>query len=352
MQQKYKAAYLSAPHDLNLREVDVPRIEKDQALIRVKTCSICGSDIECYGGESKEGRYDIAPYVPGHEWSGEVLDVGKNVTALKKGDKVTSDCVLQCGNCYNCKSGLSTASCLNFREVGFRPDSPGGMAELFVLEEKNLHRLPDDFTWEEGALVEPFSVSYFTIWGDGGYVDASDNVVIFGAGPIGLLSLVVSKVAGARVIVVEPVEFRRAFAARMGADEVINNRTENVKDRVMELTQGRGANLVVEASGDDEAIAFCFDVAAFSARIRLVGHSIGRKVAVEIGLTIWKGLFIHGQAGAPYFLPQTIRSMSRVKKQIDLSQLITHRFPLEKIQDGFEWASRGKKESIKVMLTM
>lgn len=352
MNSKYKSAYLSGPYDLKLKEVDLPKIGRNQVLVRVKAAGICGSDVECYTGKSKEGRYDIAPYVPGHEWAGEVIDVEKDVATLRKRDKVTSDCVLPCGKCYNCKTHLSTASCENMREVGFRPDSPGGMGEFFVLEERFLHKIPEEFTWEEGALIEPFSVSYFGVWGEGGYVDASDDVVVFGAGPIGLLALVVAKVAGAKVVVVEPIELRRRIASKLGADEVVSPKTQNVKEMVSDLTKGRGANLVVEASGVDEAIALCFDVAGYGARIRLIGHSIGRKVPVEIGLTIWKGLFVHGQAGAPYFFPRTIQFMSRARERMNFSQIITHRFPLEKIQDAFDLAVKEKEEAIKIMLTV
>jgi len=352
MNSTYKSAYLSGSYDLKLKEVDLPKIEKDQALVKVKAAGICGSDVECYTGKSKEGRYDIAPYVPGHEWSGEVVDVGKDVTTLGKGDKVTSDCVLPCGKCHNCKAHLSTASCENMREVGFRPDSPGGMGEFLALEERFLHKIPEDFTWEEGALIEPLSVSCFGIWGEGGHVDASDDVVVFGAGPIGLLALVVAKVASAKVIVVEPIEFRRRIAGKLGADQVLSPKTQNVKEAVSDLTKGRGANLVVEASGEDEAIAACFHVASHGARIRLIGHSIGRKVPVEIGLTIWKGLFVHGQAGAPYFFPRTIKFMTQARQRMDFSQVITHRFSLEKIQDAFDLAVKEKEEAVKVMLTV
>ena len=351
MNSKYKSVYLSGPHDLRLKEVDLPGIEKGQVLVKVKGAGICGSDVECYDGKSKEGRYDIAPYVPGHEWVGEVVDVDKDVATLKKGDRVTSDCVLPCGKCHNCKSNLSPASCENMREVGFRPDSPGGMGEFLVLEEKFLHKIPEDFSDEEGVLIEPYSVAYFGIWGDGGYVDASDDVVVFGAGPIGSLALVIAKVAGARVMMVEPIELRRKVAVELGADEAVNPETQNVKEAVLDLTKGRGANLVVEASGEDEAIAACFDVAGFGARIRLIGHSIGRKVPVEIGLTIWKGLFIHGEAGAPYFFPRTIKFMTQARQRMDFSQVITHRFSLEKIQEAFDLAAR-RDEAIKVMLTM
>jgi L-iditol 2-dehydrogenase len=345
-----KVLHLSKPYDLTLKELAIPKPRGEQVLVKLKAAGICGSDVECFMGKSKEGRYDIAPYVPGHEWSGEVVEIGDKVLSLRKGDKVTGDCVLHCGNCANCKSGLSPASCQNMREVGFMPNSPGGMGEYLVLEERYLHKFPDDLSFEEGALVEPFSVSYFGIWGEGGHVDASDEVVVFGAGPIGLLALVVAKVAGARVMVVEPIDKRKQLATKLGADHVFNPKTEDIKKSVLQATAGRGADLVVEASGNDQAIASCFDVAGFGARIRLIGHSVGHKVPAEIGLTIWKGLFIHGQAGAPFFFPRTIRFMNQARKSINYSQMITHRFPFVEVKEAFKFAEEKKTEAIKIMI--
>ena len=124
-----RAAYLAGPCDLKLREVPIPRVKAEQALVRLKATGICGSDIECYLGHSKEGRYDIGPYVPGHEWAGEVVEVGKDVSTLKKGDNVVGEAVLPCGKCQNCKWALPPAACENMGEVGFMPSRPGGMEE-------------------------------------------------------------------------------------------------------------------------------------------------------------------------------------------------------------------------------
>jgi len=350
MDSRHKRAYLSGPYDLKLKDVETPKVSGEQVLVEVKAAGICGSDVACYTGKSKEGRYDIAPYVPGHEWSGEVVDVGENILTLKKGDRVTSDCCLPCNRCDNCKDGLNPAYCKNLREVGFMPHAPGGMGEFLVIEEPFLHKLSDDMTYEEGALVEPFSVSYFGIWGDGGYVDASDEVLIFGAGPIGLFAGVVAKVAGARVITVDPIKYRREMAAKLGVDEVIDPETQNVRELISDLTKGRGINLVVECSGTNEAIALAFDIAAHGARIRFIGHSIGRKVPVEIGLSIWKGLFLHGHAGSPCFFPRTIKFMTRAKTRINYSQVIIHKFPLERIREAFDLAEKEKERTVKIML--
>jgi len=347
---KAKIAFLHKPYDLRVEEVEIPKLKSDQILVKVKACGICGSDVECYEGKSKEGRYDIAPYTPGHECAGQVEEIGSKVSTFKVGNKVTSDCVLECGYCRNCKSGKMPSACENMRETGFRPDSPGGMGEYLIIEERYAHKLPDKWSYEEGALVEPFSVGYFGLWGNGRYVDASDTVIIFGSGMIGLSALIVAKTAGAKVIVIEPLKNRRDLAIKFQADEVIDPINCNLKKNISELTDGLMGSVVIEASGNDNAIASIFDVAGHSARIGLIGHSIGRKVPVEIGLTIWKTLTIKGSGGIKTFMPRTIIFMDRIRDKVNLKGLISHKYAFEEIQDAFKEATENKVNALKIML--
>lgn len=350
----FRALYMEGPKQLSLKELKLPeKIGDGKVLIKVKAAGICGSDVECYLGHSKEGRYDLGPYVPGHEWSGEVVEIGENVKAIKKGDKVVSDVCFCCLACENCKDGLNPCYCLNMRETGFMPNAPGGMGEYMMMEERLLHKLSDDMTFEEGALVEPFSVAYHGIWGGGGWVDASDSVVVFGAGPIGLFASVVAKMAGAYVITVDPVEFRRRMAAdKIDVDEVLDPKAQKVNEAVMDLTGGRGATLVIECSGNDDAIAQTVEIARQGGRVNFIGHSIGRKVPIEIGLSIWKGLHLSGKCAAPFFFPRTIRFMTQTKKRIDFSQIITQRYPLQNYQEAFDMAVENKDEAVKILFKM
>ena len=346
-----KIAFLNKPGDLVVKEVTLPALRSDQVLVKLKAAGICGSDVECYEGNSAEGRYDIAPYTPGHEWSGQVMEVGNDVTIVKAGDKVTGDCVLHCGYCINCKSGLMPSACLNMREAGFRPDSPGGWGEYLILEHHYIHKLPDDWTYEMGALVEPFSIGYFGLWGNNGYVDASDNVIIFGAGSIGLCALMVAKASKAKVIHVEPLPNRQKFAKKIGADHIIDPFKENVVKKVADYTEGVGGNVVIEASGNDKAITAIFDVAANSARVRLIGHSIGRKIPVEIGKIIWKTLLITGSGGVRSFMPRTITFMDRIKDEFNFTDLISHKYPFKDLKKAVKKAIEDKANAFKIILT-
>jgi len=347
---KAKIAFLHKPFDLRVQEVDLPAPNPDQVLIKVGACGICGSDVECYEGKSAEGRYDIAPYTPGHEWGGKVVEIGSGVTTLKPGYKVTGDCVMACGVCRNCKDGLMPSACLNMREAGFRPDSPGGMGEYMIIEEKYVHRVPDDWSYEDAAWVETFSIGYYGIWGNRGYVDASDIVIIMGCGPVGVSALMTAKTSGAKVIVVEPLPMRAEIARKFGADAVINPTKVNLADEVRRLSDGRMGTLVVEASGNDKAIASLFEVAGHSARVRLIGHSVGRKVPVEIGRTIWSTLSISGSGGTKDFGQRTIRFMSAIRNRYDIGALNTHFYRFADIQQAFHTACELKSAAFKVML--
>ena len=347
---KVKMSFMSGPHNLAIKEVELPPLKDNQVLVKLKACGICGSDVHCYEGDSAEGRYDIAPYTPGHEWGGVVVETGKRAAQrFKVGDKLTGDCVMADWICHNCKEGKMPSACDNMREAGFRPDSPGGMGEYLIIEEDYIHKVPDNWSYEEAAWVETFSIGYFGIWGNGGYIDASDTAIILGAGPIGLTASMVAATSGARVIVIEPDAFRQNFVKDYGADIILDPTKADIVQQVMDVTEGRGGDVCVECSGNNTAIASLFDVAAHGARVRLIGHSIGRKVPVEIGKTIWKTLNITGSGGTKNFGQRTIRFMNRVREKFDFQKLNTHYYNFEDLQQAMDKAVDGR-EVMKVML--
>ncbi len=348
---KANIAFMYGPEDLRIENVELPALKADQILIKLKACGICGSDVECFEGQSAEGRYDIAPYTPGHEWAGQAVAVGSDVTSVAVGNKVVGDCVLACGKCANCKEGKMPSACLNMREIGFRPDSPGGFGEYMILEEQYTHVIPDDWDYELGAWVETFNVGYWGIWGNNCAPDASDDVAIIGGGPIGLTAAMVAKTAGARVILIDPLAARRENALKYGADYVLDPTVGNLEEEVNKLTGNRGPSVVVECSGNDQGIASLFDIAGHNCRVGLVGHSIGRKVPVELGKVIWKTLNIAGSGGTKTWFPKTIRFMSQIKDKYDFAALNTHHFDFKDLDKAMDMAVHHKDIARKVMLT-
>ena len=243
------------------------------------------------------------------------------------------------------------SACLNMRELGFRPDSPGGYGEYFVIEENYVHRIPDDWSYEMGAWVETFSVGYFGIWGNGGYIDASDYALIMGAGPIGISACMVAKTAGAKVIVTNTNPARSERALNYGADLVLDPKDKDFAKKLLEATDGHGPSVIVECIGSDSALQSIFDIAGHSCRVSLVGHSIGRKVPVEIGKTIWSTLRIKGAGGTKDFAQRTIRFMNAIKDNYDFDALNTHHIPFEKLDEAMDLACNHKDVAFKVMLT-
>ena len=348
---KAKAAFLHGPKDLRVEEVEVPAIQPNQVLIKTGATGICGSDVECYEGESAEGRYDLGPYTPGHEWGGQIADVGAEAKKrFKIGDKVTGDCVMACGVCANCKDGRMPSACLNMREIGFRPDSPGGFGEYMVVEEQYVHKIPDHWNYSDGAWVETFSIGYFGIWGNGGFIDASDIAVILGAGPVGLSASMVASTSGAKTIVVDPLKNRRESAKKYGAEIVVDPAEADIVEQIMDLTGGHGGDVVVECSGNDKAIAALFDIASHSGRVGLIGHSIGRNVPVEIGKTIWRTMQFRGSGGTKNFGQRTIRFMDRIYGKFDFAGLNSHHFSFDDLHKAMETAIHKKDSALKVML--
>lgn len=336
-----KALVLTNLYEMEIKDVPIPQISAQEVLIKVKTCGICHSDFELISG-----KYIIPfgyPITPGHEWSGEVVQVGSDVKQYKPGDRVTGECVIGCGTCSICNSG-NFSYCPNSNHFGFTIN--GGDAEYLVARPEWLHKLPDGVDWKMGALIEPFSIGYYAIHVQGG-VDAGDWVVILGGGPIGLCTLAAAKGMGAKTILVEPVEFRQNVAKQLGVDHVINPLTENPAERVKELTAGMGADLVIEASGNKDAMKSTFDLAKNNGRISFTGINIGQEIPVELGKIQMKGLNIRGTVGSPYVWDRVISFLEHSK--VDLSPIVTHEFPLSRALEAFDLAHTGK-DCIKVHL--
>lgn len=283
-------------------ELPIPDIAEDEVLVAARAVGVCHSDIELL-----EGRYIIPftyPLIPGHEWSGEVVRVGPKVKGLKVGDRVVGECVI--GDDH---FGFSIS---------------GAAAEFFTAKESWLHKLPDAVDYTNGALVEPFSVAYYALMRVGN-VNASDVLVVLGAGPIGLAVTAGAKALGAITVVVEPVVHRREAAKKLGADYVVA--PDGLDALLMDLTGGKGANVVIEATGNPAVMAQALEIAAFKGRVGYIGIDVGREAPAKLGLIQSKELTITGSIGSPGVWPDTLRFMAN--KGIDLSPLVTNTFEVD-----------------------
>ena len=317
-----KAVQFQDVDELALAEIDTPSIKDDEVLVASRSVGICHSDFELL-----EGRYIIPfdyPIIPGHEWAGEVVETGRDVTDFKPGDRVVGECVIG--------------------EDHFGFSISGAAAEYFVARPEWLHRVPEQLTDTQAALVEPFSCAYFAAM-RADNLNASDTAVVFGAGPIGLSCVAVASTLGARVIAAEPNASRAELARQMGAEQVVDPMADGFLDSVMELTRGRGADVVLEASGQPAAMAAALEVAGFNARLVNIGIDVGRSAQAQLGLIQSKQLQIRGSIGSPGVWPQTLRFLARTR--LDLSPMVTRRFALDEAPDAYA-AARQTGENIKV----
>lgn len=283
-------------------ELPIPDIAEDEVLVAARAVGVCHSDIELL-----EGRYIIPfqyPLIPGHEWSGEVVKVGAKVKGLIVGDRVVGECVI--GDDH---FGFSIS---------------GAAAEFFTAKESWLHKLPDAVDYTNGALVEPFSVAYYALMRVGN-VNASDVLVVLGAGPIGLAVTAGAKALGAITVVVEPVAHRQEAARKLGADYVVA--PDGLDALLKDITGGKGANVVIEATGNPAVMAQALEIAAFKGRVGYIGIDVGREAPAKLGLIQSKELTITGSIGSPGVWPDTLRFMAN--KGIDLSPLVTSTFEVD-----------------------
>jgi L-iditol 2-dehydrogenase len=313
-----------------VNELDIPRIEDDEVLLASRSVGICHSDIELL-----HGRYIIPfsyPVIPGHEWAAEVVQVGRKVSQFAPGDRVVGECVI------------------GTEHFGF--SISGAAAEFFIAKQSWLHRLPDNLSWMQGALVEPFSCGYYaTVRADN--LDASDTVVVLGAGPIGLGVVAAAAGKGARIVVAEPNARRGALALLLGAEAVVdptgpNLAGPNLAELVLEQTGGPAPSVVFEASGKPAAMAAALEVAGFRARCVYIGIDVGGRVPAALGLIQSKELQIRGIIGSSGGWPQTLRFLSRTG--VDLSPLVTNSFGLSDGADAINSVLHDRSQ-IKVHLT-
>ena len=322
-----KALIFDPPKKPVVSQVEAPSIPANEVMIRSRRVGICHSDCELLAGQ-----YIIpisCPVTPGDEWVGEVVEVGRNVVGLSKGDRVVGECVIKTPE--------------RMHHFGF--SMHGADREFFAARPEWLHKLPDAVDDAKGALIEPFTCGYYAVLRNGG-TNASETVVVSGGGTIGLVSAAAAIGMRARVIVVDPVPLRRDIARRLGADATVDPSAVNAVEAVQEMTRG-GAHLVIEAAGHASSLANVFDHVRAEGRVSMVGINFGQKFPVELGKIQSKDLTVRGCIGSPGVWPSAIRFLERTG--IDLSPIQTHSFALD---DALTALEQGKTphEAVKITL--
>ncbi len=346
------AAIYKGKNKIDIEEVPIPKINENELLIKVKACNICGTDIKIlkYGYHKiKEGEHRIL----GHEVAGEIIKKGGNVSLFNLGDSVVVAPNIGCGHCYLCAAGYNNL-CNDYEAFGVSIN--GGFAEYMKVTNKaivsgNLTKIPENLSFLEASITEPFSCVYNAY--ESLKTGPNDNVLIIGAGVMGLLHLVLSKMTGAKKVIVSDIsDDRLKLAKKYGADITLNPSKINLKEKVFSNTEGKGADIIITACSVPSIQEEALDLAAKLGRINFFGGLPEGKdgIMFKSNIVHYRQLRITATTGST--ISQFIKSMEILKnKKFDIRGLITHTFSLKEIEDAFEKAISGKGLKISIVPT-
>lgn len=342
-----KAVILYGPNNFDSGEFEKPRIGDNDILLKMKSAAICGTDIRILEGKKTKGvRY---PSIIGHEICGIIDKVGKNVKHYNVGDKVSIANVMPCKSCHSCLTGRENA-CLNRKAIGYEYN--GGFAEYVLIpdifvEGGNVVKLPENVSFEEGALIEPLACCIRGMKNAG--TGFNDTVLILGAGPIGLMHLQLSKIAGAKqVIVSEPINSRREKALKLGADRVVNPNEEDLSEIIMTMTDGIGADVIIMAIGVPAIVNSTIKLCRKGGTVNLFAGFAGTgESTIEVNAIHYNEITLNGSTAykrEDYFQSRDIV----VSKKINLKEIVTHRFKIDEFKKAYEVCKSG--EGLKVII--
>ncbi len=320
-----KAAVLEEIKKLVVKDIPKPEPGTGEVLVKIDSCNICGTDISLY-----KGKYTAKmPVVTGHEWSGEIVEIGREVRDLKIGDRVTSDPNEGCGACYWCHSG-KPCFCNYMPAYGVLKD--GGFAEFIKINSKGIYKIPAGLDFESAAFVEPVSCALHCI--DRADIKQGDSVAIIGGGAMGQIMTQFVRNAGVkRLIMVEISESKLKLAGELGATDLINSTKGDVSERINDITDNLGADIVIEVVGNPKTVELAIQLVKKSGKVVIFGFSPeGEKAEIIPFEILSKELTILGSWVNPYTSNRALDILASGK--IDVKKLISTRLPLDKIIDG------------------
>lgn len=318
-------------------DVPKPEIKSNEALIRVKAVGVCGTDYHMWTG----GVVTKVPLTIGHEFCGVVEEVGDGVTSVKLGDKIVSRLNIgACGMCRPCLTG-NPHMCVHRQCPGFKIE--GAYAEYISIDSKQLIKLGDNVSYEEGAVVEPMAIVATALL-ERTKVEPEDVVVVFGPGPIGLIAMQMARIYGANKVIMVGTNVDEAkripLAKKLGVDHVLNAQTQDIEEEIMKITDGKGADLVVEASGSEPAINTGLKILRRQGRMCVLGlptkqqNNICWLTAAEKSLNV-----VFNYSSSPWSWNIVTSMLNR--GVIDAKSLISHSHPLSDYKEMFEEIKKG-----------
>ena len=326
---------------VEIRDVAIPQIGLTDVLVKVKVASICGTDLHIYNWDRwAQGRIR-PPLIPGHEFCGEVVAYGNEVTSVKEGDFVSAEMHVACGKCLQCRTGEAHI-CQLVKIIGV--DADGAFAEYVRIPESNIWKLDPAIPQEYASILDPLGNAVHTVLA--GEI-AAKTVAVTGCGPIGLFSIAVARAVGAStVFAIEVNQYRRRIAQQMKADFVLDPSNDDVTKIVMEQTGGLGVDVVLEMAGHPTAIRTAFDIVRRGGRISLLGLT-SKPISLNFSEDIiFKGITIQGINGRRMY--QTWYQMTALLKsgKLDLHPVITDRMSMADFSKGMERLTSGEASKI------
>jgi 2-desacetyl-2-hydroxyethyl bacteriochlorophyllide A dehydrogenase len=335
-----KALCVQSPNKMVIEERPMPAITSPtEVLIKVKAGGICGSDVHIYHGSSSVATY---PRVIGHEIAGEVVETGKEVTNFCIGDHVIMDPVISCSNCYQCRIGRrNVCGKLQVRSVHV----DGGYQEYIVVPQQSIYHIPQDLSWEEAIMIEPFTIAEQVC--SRAAITKDDTVFIMGAGPVGLSILKMVKLYGATCFISDVMEYKLAYARQYGADVVINAKNVDVKEEILKLTAGNGATVVIDAACTTKSFEQALTYVCSAGRVITLGFGKEPSAINQLSITA-REIDVRGSRLHNNKFPVVIEYFESGKLKVN--DMITHRFPFTEIQDALRLVENAEIEKGKVVL--
>lgn len=340
-----QVSVLHGIHDIRLESRPVPQPGLGEVLLKVASVGVCGSDVHYYN-EGRIGNQVVTdPIIMGHEFSAHVARFGEGVRELQVGQLVAVDPAIPCGHCEMCLQGHPNL-CPQVRFCG-TPPIDGVFSEYCVMPASNCFPMPEGMTAEEGSLLEPLGVALHSVVLS--HLKLGDTVAVLGAGPIGILTAMVARLAGAsRVYVTEPLAYRREFALARSVDAAIDPNVNDPVGTIQVLTGGRGVDIVFEAAGADETPEQAGEMVCIGGKIILVGIPASDNVSFTASTVRRKGVGIKLVRRMKHTYPRTIQMVA--DGSIDLKTLITHRLPLFGVGEAMELLSHYRDGVVKAVI--
>jgi L-iditol 2-dehydrogenase len=345
------AAVLVGPETLKIREVKTPTPGPEDVLIRVESCAVCSSDVSLMR-TPWPGQPPYGSFIPGHEYAGEVVATGKTVDEVSVGDRVAVEVHFGCTRCDNCRVGHYTA-CLNWGDgkKGHRANgmtTNGGFAQYVVNHISTVHRIPDRVHYDEASLVTNLGCVLYGFETFGGYV-VGDRVAVIGEGPLGLISVQVAKLLGAETVYLFGIDEKKLKLGKaLGADRIVDVRQNDATDYILKETNCKGVEIAIEASGSKEGLRAAVKIPRWMGKILLLGIPEGL-ADVDFHNLARGNKSLYTVRGEGWTNCRRGVSLLR-QKRIDLSSLVTHTFPLSRIDDAFRTHMHKLDGAIKVVV--